>query len=96
MRASSFVILSTGVKIPVPKSTLDTGFFNNFSPTFTRFSKFSFVATSMDESVPRSWYRSQQPYRRTDFEILKIRTQGYQDVLGGNFSNQICWPSMGT
>ncbi|KAJ6872242.1 hypothetical protein NC651_031373 [Populus alba x Populus x berolinensis] len=54
MRASSFVILSTGVKIPVPKSTLDTGFFNNFSPTFTRFSKFSFVATSMDESVPVS------------------------------------------
>jgi hypothetical protein len=52
MRASSFVILLIGSKTPVPKLTLDTDFFNNSSPTFTRFCKFSLVATSTDESVP--------------------------------------------
>ncbi|KAJ6867484.1 hypothetical protein NC652_038631 [Populus alba x Populus x berolinensis] len=52
LRASSLVILLIGSKTPVAKFTLETGFFNNSSPTFTRFSKFSFMATSTDESVP--------------------------------------------
>ena len=52
MRASSFVNLLAGSKTPVSRFTLDTGFFNNPSPTFTRFSKFSLVAISTDASVP--------------------------------------------
>lgn len=52
-RASALVVpWAIGSDKPVSRFSLETGFFNNFSPIRTRFSKFSFVAMSTDESFP--------------------------------------------
>ena len=52
LRASSFVPLFRGSKTPVCKLILETGFFNKFSPTLTRFCRFSSVATSTEAKSP--------------------------------------------
>jgi hypothetical protein len=51
-KACSLVPSSVGSTRPVSRFSLEIGFFNNDLPTFTKFSKFSFVATSTVATVP--------------------------------------------
>ncbi|RWR84139.1 hypothetical protein CKAN_01292800 [Cinnamomum micranthum f. kanehirae] len=53
LRTCSFVpSFSTVSKIPDSKFNLEMGFFNNPSPIFARFSRFSLVAISTDDRTP--------------------------------------------
>lgn len=54
LRASSLLSSLVGSKTPVSKFTLETCFFNSPSPTFTRSSKFFFVALSTEVTSPLS------------------------------------------
>lgn len=51
-RACSLVSSFEGSKLPVSRFTLETGFFNNSSPTLTRLFRFSFVEVSTVDTVP--------------------------------------------
>lgn len=53
VRASSLVPLSFMASyFPVLRFTIETGFFNNPLPTLKRFSRFSFVDISVEETAP--------------------------------------------